>query len=39
MNNIRHETSKTFRNKKQEYLKQKINEPETNSKNKNMRLL
>jgi hypothetical protein len=31
---IRHETSRTFNSKKREYLKEKINELETNSKNK-----
>jgi hypothetical protein len=35
--NLRYETSKTFRNKKREYLKGKINEHETNNKNKNIR--
>jgi hypothetical protein len=35
--NLRCETSRTFRNKKREYLKGKINELETNNKNKNMR--
>jgi len=30
LNNVRHETSRTFRNKKREYLKEKINELETN---------
>jgi hypothetical protein len=34
---LRHETSRTFRNKKREYLKGKINELETNNKNKNIR--
>jgi hypothetical protein len=37
LKNIRHETSRHFRNKKREYLKGKINELETNSKNKNIR--
>jgi hypothetical protein len=37
MDNIRHEASRTFRTKKREYLKNKINELETNSKNKNIR--
>jgi hypothetical protein len=32
-----HETSRIFRNKKREYLKDKINELETNNKNKNIR--
>jgi hypothetical protein len=35
MNNVRREASKHFRNKKREYLKHKINELATNSKNKN----
>jgi hypothetical protein len=35
--NLRCETSRTFRNKKREYLKGKINELETNNKNKNIR--
>jgi hypothetical protein len=37
LNNIRHETSRHFRNKKREYLKDKINELATNAKNKNIR--
>jgi hypothetical protein len=37
LNNIRHEASRHFRNKKWEYLKDKINELATNSKNKNIR--
>jgi hypothetical protein len=37
MSSGRPETSKTFRNKMREYLKENINELETNSKNKNMR--
>jgi hypothetical protein len=37
LNNVRREASKHFRNKKKEYLKAKINELETNSKNKNTR--
>jgi hypothetical protein len=37
LQNLRHETSRTFRNKKWEYLKGKINELETNNKNKNIR--
>jgi hypothetical protein len=37
LNNIRRETSRHFRNKKKEYLKNKINELESNSKNKNIR--
>jgi hypothetical protein len=35
--NLRRETSRTFRNKKREYVKGKINELETNNKNKNIR--
>jgi len=34
LNNVKHETGRTFRSKKREYLKEKINELETNSKNK-----
>jgi uncharacterized protein YaaR (DUF327 family) len=34
---VRHEASRYFRNKKREYLKDKINELATNSKNKNIR--
>jgi hypothetical protein len=37
LKNLRHETSRIFRNKKREYLKGKINELETNNKNKNIR--
>jgi hypothetical protein len=37
LNNVRREASRHFRNKKREYLKDKINELETNSKNKNIR--
>jgi hypothetical protein len=37
LNNVGHETSRTFRRKKREYLKEKINDLETNSKNKNIR--
>jgi hypothetical protein len=37
LQNLRHETSKTFRNKKREYFKGKINELEINNKNKNIR--
>jgi hypothetical protein len=33
LQNLRSETSRTFRNKKREYLKGKINELETNNKN------
>jgi hypothetical protein len=36
-NNVRCEASRHFSNKKKEYLKTKINEVETNSKNKNIR--
>jgi hypothetical protein len=39
VNNVRRETSGHFRNKKREYLKAKINELGTNSKNKNVRHL
>jgi hypothetical protein len=31
MDNVRHEASRTFRTKQREYLKNKINELETNS--------
>jgi hypothetical protein len=37
LNNVRREASRNFRNKKREYLKDKINELATNSKNKNIR--
>jgi hypothetical protein len=37
LNNVRHEASRHFRNKKREYLKDKINELATNSKNRNIR--
>jgi hypothetical protein len=37
LNCIRHETSRHFRNKKSEYLKDKIDELATNSKNKNIK--
>jgi hypothetical protein len=37
LHNLRHETSRAFRNKKWEYMKDKINELETNNKNKNIR--
>jgi hypothetical protein len=37
MDNIRCEASRTFRTKKRKYLKNKINELETNSKNNNIR--
>ena len=34
LNNVRHEASRHFRNKKQDYLTAKIEELETNSKTK-----
>jgi hypothetical protein len=37
LQNLRHETSRTFRKKKREYLKGKISELETDNKNKNIR--
>jgi hypothetical protein len=37
LNNIRRETSRHFRNKKKDYLKDKTDEIATNSKNKNTR--
>jgi hypothetical protein len=37
MNSVRCEASRYFRNKKREYLKDKINELSMNSKNKNIR--
>jgi hypothetical protein len=37
MINVRRDASRYFRNKKGEYLKDKINELETNSKNRNIR--
>jgi hypothetical protein len=37
LHNVRREAGRHFRNKKKEYLKPKINELETNSKNKNIR--
>jgi hypothetical protein len=37
INNVRREASRHFRNKKMEYLKDKINELATNSKNKNIK--
>jgi hypothetical protein len=37
LNNVRCETSKTFRNKKKEYFKEKINKLETNIRNKSIR--
>jgi hypothetical protein len=39
LNNARREDSRYFRNKKREYLKARINELETNSKNSNIREL
>jgi hypothetical protein len=36
LQNLRNETSRTFRNKKREHLKGKINELEANNKNKNI---
>jgi hypothetical protein len=39
LNNARHEASRHFRNKKREYLKAKIDELETSSKNKSIREL
>jgi hypothetical protein len=36
LTNVRPETRRHFRNKEREYLKGKINELETNSKNKNI---
>jgi hypothetical protein len=38
-NNVRHEASRHFRNKNNAYLKAKIDELETNSKAKNIRLV
>jgi hypothetical protein len=37
LQNLRRETSRIFRNKKRDYLKDKINELETSNKNKNIR--
>jgi hypothetical protein len=37
LSNVRREASTHFRNKKREYLKDKFNEIELNSKNKNIR--
>jgi hypothetical protein len=37
LSNMRHEANRDFGNKKREYLKDKINELATSSKNKNMR--
>jgi hypothetical protein len=39
LKNERREASRHFRNKKREYLKDKVNELATNSKNKNIRVL
>jgi hypothetical protein len=39
LNNVRREASIYFKNKKREYLKHKINEPATNSKNKHIILV
>ena len=39
LNNVRRDASRHFRNKKKEYLKAKIEELETNSKIKNIRLV
>jgi hypothetical protein len=36
LNDVRHETSRTFRNKKRKYWKEKIHELETNNKNINI---
>jgi hypothetical protein len=37
LSNVRQKASRLFRNKKREYLKDKINEVESNIKNKNIR--
>jgi hypothetical protein len=37
MSNVRREASRYFRNKRREYLKDKINELESNTKSKNIR--
>jgi predicted metal-dependent hydrolase len=37
LNNVRHETIRHFRNKKEEYLKAKVDELQTNSQIKNIR--
>jgi hypothetical protein len=37
LSNVRREASRHFRSKKREYLKDKINKLESNSKNKNIR--
>jgi hypothetical protein len=39
LSDVRRETSRHFRNKKREYLKDKINEIELNSKSRNIRYL
>jgi hypothetical protein len=36
LSNVRQEASRFFRNKKREYVTDKINKPESNSKNKNI---
>jgi hypothetical protein len=38
LNNLRRETSRHFRNKKREHLKDKIDELATNNRNKNIRV-
>jgi hypothetical protein len=37
LNNARHKASRHFKNKRREYLKDKINAPATNSKERNFR--
>jgi hypothetical protein len=39
LNSVRHEVSRHFRNKRRDYLKDKFNELEMNSKNKDIREL
>jgi len=39
LNNVRHEASRHFKNKKKDYLKAKIEELETNSEIKHIRVL
>jgi hypothetical protein len=39
LSNVRWEASRHFRNKKREYLKDKINESESNRKNKNIKCI
>jgi hypothetical protein len=39
LSNVRREASTHFRNKKREYLKDKINESESNRKNKNIKCI